>query len=338
MKSIAVFNNKGGVGKTTLLCNLASYLSLRKGKKVLVIDADPQCNTSSYVLDENQFFEVYYNDYPKVFTIVDLIPPLEDGSGFINGFDITMSRFFGFDIIPGNPRFAVSEDFLAQEWKDVKSSDIRGIKSTMLFIRLLDLCKDYDYVFFDMGPSLGAINRSILLACDFFITPMSSDVFSLLALGNIGESIRKWSRMFNNGIMALEEEKRKQLDGMRKECRIKFLGYVEQQYITKNTDGKARAVKAYDNILKKIPREIDDKIIKPINCNIDASIDYKIGSIPNFYSLVPMSQTSHKPIFELLNSDGVVGAHYQKVKDYDILMNSISARMMDNEKVIEDND
>lgn len=338
MKSIAVFNNKGGVGKTTLLCNLASYLSQKKGKKVLVIDADPQCNTSSYVLDENQFLEVYYNENPKVFTIADIIPPLEDGSGFIQSFETTKSKFFGFDIIPGNPRFAVSEDFLAQEWKDVKSSDIRGIKSTMLFIRFLRLCINYDYVFFDMGPSLGAINRSILLACDYFITPMSTDVFSLLALDNIGESIQKWSKMFNSGIMALEKEKKRQLEGMRNECKIRFLGYVEQQYITKNTDGKARAVKAYDNILQKIPDEIQNKIIQPINYSIDRELDYKIGSIPNFYSLVPMSQTSHKPIFELSNGDGVVGAHYQKVKDYDALMNRISARMMDNEKVIEDYD
>ena len=53
MKSIAFFNNKGGVGKTTLLCNLASYFSKKLNKNVLVIDADPQCNATSYVLDED---------------------------------------------------------------------------------------------------------------------------------------------------------------------------------------------------------------------------------------------------------------------------------------------
>ena len=78
MKSIAVFNNKGGVGKTTLLCNLAGYLSLQYQKKVLVIDADPQCNTTTYVLDDDQFFDVYYE--PKCFTIFDIVPPLEPRS------------------------------------------------------------------------------------------------------------------------------------------------------------------------------------------------------------------------------------------------------------------
>ena len=101
MKSIAVFNNKGGVGKTTLLCNLAGYLSLQYQKKVLVIDADPQCNTTTYVLDDDQFFDVYYE--PKCFTIFDIVPPLEDGSGYIREFAVTKPKFFGFDLLPGNP-------------------------------------------------------------------------------------------------------------------------------------------------------------------------------------------------------------------------------------------
>ena len=52
MESIAMFNNKGGVGKTTLLCNLAAYLCKARQKKVLVIDADPQCNSTTYALEE----------------------------------------------------------------------------------------------------------------------------------------------------------------------------------------------------------------------------------------------------------------------------------------------
>lgn len=336
MKSIAIFNNKGGVGKTTLLCNLAAYLQTRKAKKILVIDADPQCNTTTYVLDEDQFFEVYYQDQPRCFTIADIIPPLEDGSGYIQEYEATRSSYFGFDVIPGNPRFAACEDFLASEWKDVKSSDLRGIKSTMLFIHFLSLCSDYDYVFFDMGPSLGAINRSILLACDYFITPMSSDVFSLLALGNIGESIVSWSSAFNKGISELDPHKKTALHNMRCNCQIQFLGYVEQQYITKSVGGTARAVRAYDEILQKIPSEIDAKIIKPINKGERSDIDYKIGSIPNYYSLVPMSQTAHKPIFNLTNNDGVVGAHYQKVKDFGVLLEQISKRMLQNEEALND--
>ena len=81
MESIAMFNNKGGVGKTTLLCNLAAYLCKARQKKVLVIDADPQCNSTTYALDEDEFYDVYYE--PKRFTIADIVPSIEDGAGYI---------------------------------------------------------------------------------------------------------------------------------------------------------------------------------------------------------------------------------------------------------------
>lgn len=332
MQSIAVFNNKGGVGKTTLVCNLAAYIQKRLGKKILVIDADPQCNTTTYVLNEDQFMNVYYE--PKEFTIAEIVPPLENGEGYIQKFDVTKSMHFEFDLLPGNPKFAACEDFLASEWKDVKSSDLRGIKSTMLFVHFMKLCSDYDYVFYDMGPSLGAINRSILLACDYFITPMSTDVFSLLALENIGESIKTWGRMFNKGIEGMDETKRTSIAGLKTSCDIKFLGYVEQQYIMKTVGETKRAVHAYEEILRKIPNEIHQRVVIPINGEEKDNIEYKIGSIPNFYSLVPMSQTAHKPIFDLTNADGVVGAHYQKVKDYEGLMQKITEDIMNNMGII----
>jgi len=59
MKSLCVFNNKGGVGKTTLLCNLAAYFSIRFKKKILIVDADPQCNATAYMIDENRLDKLY---------------------------------------------------------------------------------------------------------------------------------------------------------------------------------------------------------------------------------------------------------------------------------------
>lgn len=333
MISIAIFNNKGGVGKTTLLCNLAGYLQKECGKKVLVVDADPQCNSTTYSLDEDDFYDVYYD--PKRFTISDLVPPLKRGKGFVEKFDAIQSKGFGFDLIPGNPLLATCEDFLSSDWGDVSKAEIRGIRTNMLFIHFLSLCQQYDYVFFDMGPSLGAINRAVLLACDYFITPMSSDIFSLLALENIGVSIDRWRTDFNTAFERIEKADREDVENLKCSCSIKFLGYVEQQYITKTDSGTKRAVRAYETILKQIPTAMEEKVVAPINSDKYGEVEYKLGSIPNFYSLIPMSQNAHKPLFSLANADGVVGAHYQKVSDFKELMRSIASRFFENLGVIQ---
>lgn len=132
MKSIAMFNNKGGVGKTTVLCNLAGYLCQKMNKKVLVIDADPQCNTTTYVLDADSFLQVYYE--LGQFILNDIVFPLKTRGAYIEPEKITIlhSNGFGFDVIAGSPKLATSEDFLPGDWKDIKAGEIRGIRSNTL--------------------------------------------------------------------------------------------------------------------------------------------------------------------------------------------------------------
>jgi cellulose biosynthesis protein BcsQ len=80
MKSIAIFNNKGGVGKTTLLANLASYLALRKERRVLIVDADPQCNITQLLFSDDEVDELYSSK--ATFTIDSVIRPLATGKGY----------------------------------------------------------------------------------------------------------------------------------------------------------------------------------------------------------------------------------------------------------------
>lgn len=117
---------------------------------------------------------------------------------------------------------------------------------------------------------------------------------------------------------------------MQAACKIKFLGYIYQQYITRTSKGNRRIVRAYEEILKKLPGKITQFLVEEINRDYDSEIPYEIGSVRNFYSLIPMSQSSHKSIFTLTSADGIVGAHYQKVREYERVIQEIAKNMCAN--------
>ncbi len=328
MKAICVFNNKGGVGKTTLMCNVAAVF-VNKGRKVLVVDADPQCNATAYMLTEGKLEEIY-STTNETGTINDLVVSLKKSKGYAS-IPIVRSPEFGVDLVPGDPKFSLAEDFLSKDWVEATSGQERGLKTTFFFRALLEWAKSesYDYVFFDVGPSLGAINRTILLSCDFFILPMSSDIFSLRGLQNIELAISTWKRGLERGLASYHDENGTNYhfdDGIEPtKPNIKFLGYVSQQYTAKTVNGKKQPVNAYEKIIKKITPAINKHLVQPFNSG--KVLEYKLGEIPYLQSLVPMSQTSSKPIFSLKSSDGVVGAHFDKVKQFESIVSQIAANI-----------
>lgn len=319
MKSIAFFNNKGGVGKTTLLCNVAAYASLHLGMKVCVIDADPQCNATQYFFNEDVLDQIYSD---AGFTILDVVEPLTQGEGFSQEIRTVRSDNFGFDVLPGDPKLALTEDFLAQDWGDAKSGNVRGIRTNLVFSDLLGRLHNYDLVFIDVSPSLGAINRSILLSSDYFMSPMSIDIFSLKAFENIAEWIADWSSDWDVAIQNVKDSSK--LPSLNY-GQAKFLGYVTQQYLAKkDSSGRRRGVRAYEEIRGKINNVIAD-------CGLDEGIPgqpFEIGTVPNLFSLIPMSQSNNKPVFELLAKDGVVGAHFAKVKDAKAIFGSVTRNLL----------
>ena len=190
-KSVCFFNNKGGVGKTTLVANLAAELALNHKKKILLVDADPQCNLTQYLLSDEQYIEEYDSDDPT--TVYSVIHPLSIGKGYRSKLPIRKADAFGCDVIIGDPRLAMKEDLLSQDWRDARAGGTRGLRTTFVFHDLLEKSSSYDYVFFDMGPSLGAINRAILLVADYFVLPATIDIFSKWAVKNIGLALTTWT-------------------------------------------------------------------------------------------------------------------------------------------------
>lgn len=329
MRTMCVFNNKGGVGKTTLLCNLAAHFAITKNKKVLVVDADPQCNATAYMLPEAQV-EKLYSASGEAGTINALITSLKKSKGFARP-PLVRSEGFGLDLVPGDPKFALAEDFLAKDWFDATNGQERGLKTTYFLKALIEWAEHqrYDYVFFDIGPSLGAINRTVLLTCDYFVLPMSSDIFSLRGLQNIQVAVQGWLKGILRGLEVYRDENGVDFeleDGIQVgNCQIRFVGYVTQQYTAKTVGGKQQPVKSYEKIIKRIAPAINKFLVEPLNNGM--KLDYKLGEIPYFQSLVPMSQTSAKPIFALKSADGIVGAHFDKVKEFNKVISAIGASL-----------
>jgi cellulose biosynthesis protein BcsQ len=329
-EALTIFNNKGGVGKTTFLCNLASRIAVNFDKKVLVVDADPQCNATIYLLQEHRISELYEKNAHE--TIDTFIEPVRKGKGYItHAPNVLKSDRFEVDLIPGDPRLALSEDRLASDWIEGSSGGPRGLQTTFVFQEMMSRYSDYDYIFVDVGPSLGAINRAILIASDYFVVPMSSDIFSLMAIKNISLSLTKWKRALEKGLNEYEDEEGSpyEVAGHVAKWSLSFAGYVIQQYTAKIVEGQRRPVKAYEKILRKAPRLIKDELIDRFS-RMPAGVKYMLGEIPNLHSIVPMSQTANAPIFALKAKDGVVGAHFAKVIEAGKIYSNIAGLLLKN--------
>lgn len=332
MKSIVVFNNKGGVGKTTLLCNLAAFLAQSNHKRVLVVDADPQCNASIYLMGEDYVISKFSE--PTTTTIYKIMQSIRRGKGYIAEMDIPKYHSDGFDVdvIMGDTQMSIIEDFLSKEWLDSINGDPRALKSTYVIKDLLyKLNNEYDYIFFDVGPSLGALNRVVLFACDFFIMPMSSDVFSVKAIDNISITLKDWKEELEEGLKKYNRKEREDFSINNEKCSdtISFLGYVHQQYTAKMQNNERRPVRAFDRIIKQMPQRINSKFSDFYPNNFDTN-KLKLGDIPNYNSLIPLSQLANKPIFGLSGKDGVVGAHFAKVKEYEDVIAGIINKIIYN--------
>jgi len=337
MKSIVFFNNKGGVGKTTLACNLVSFMNMHKGKRVLLVDADPQCNATQAMLTDEQCEAIYLSDNGGVKTLYSYLKPLEMGepevelpSEPVKG----KENRFHTDLIPGHPNMSVIEDKLSDAWSDVRARDVGGYRITNWCHQLLQSLEgQYDIVVFDVGPSLGALNRSIILACDFIVTPFGCDIFSLLGIRNISEWIRKWdliyTRSVEDGIQENPTAFKKYEIIADTAQKHRFLGYSVQKYVSRQFKTGPRAVKSYDEIMQQIPGTVQNAMshLVPTKLSTDELV---LGHIPYLYSLVPMAQAAKAPMHALTFGDGVIGSQYGQVKDFFELMSQISDRLLAN--------
>ncbi|KQX69592.1 ParA family protein [Angustibacter sp. Root456] len=329
--SIAFFNNKGGVGKTTLACNFASYMAVDRGLRVAVADCDPQANATQLLLQENAWEQIYEDrDAAEQRTILRSLRDIRAGDSTVTpGLEVHDSTRFGVGVIAGHPSLSVVEDLLSASWGEFLASRLGGARRSLWIRQLLDqLAEKFDLVIFDLGPSLGALNRSVLMGCDFFVTPVAADLFSLYALENIGDWASAWLGEYSEAFKRLKTHHN--IDGYDipsdLPMRHGWAGYSVQQYVAKSSGGKIRGVQSYERYRLQIPVRAE----RLQSLGVPDLPFLELGIVPNMFSMVPLAQAAHAPISDLSTSDGVRGAQVTQQSRYVEQLNEMFRRLAEN--------
>lgn len=307
---LALFSNKGGVGKTTLAYHL-TWMFREMGLRVLAVDLDPQANLTSAFLDEDKLVEIWVDSPDQPNTIFRCIQPLLEVGDMRDAKVIHVSREIS--LIPGDLALSGFEDELSNQWPGSMgdSNLIRPFKVLTAFWQVMQAAAtghDADLILIDVGPNLGAINRSALIASDFVLIPLGADLFSLQGLRNLGPTLRSWRSLW-----------RKRVDNWRSpifhlpEGTMEPIGYIAQQHGVR----LSRPVQAYNRWLDKIPLEYRRSVLAQhvVNAPAIAKDPECLALLKHYHSLVPMAMESRKPIFLLRSADGAIGAHSYSVQD-----------------------
>lgn len=336
VKTLVFFNNKGGVGKTTLACNVVSYLNLRRNLKVLLIDADPQCNATQAMLDDDVLQDIYWSDQSKAKTLYSYLSPIGHGDSDIQS-DIEPleadSNLFGTPLIPGHPNMSLVEDQLSSAWGDLQANKLRGFRITNWIAQLTPKLGNYDLVVFDVGPSLGALNRTVLLGCDYVVTPFGCDIFSLLGIKNISAWIAGWKRQYERSLANINEDQPGAIANypmaLNPDLKFRFAGYSVQQYVTRTFKTGPRPVKAYDQIMAMIPATVQESLQSLTRPGATAE-KLELGHIPFLYSLIPLAQSNRVPVHLLAEVGAIVGAQGKQVDQFEKIMSSFCEKLLAN--------
>jgi cellulose biosynthesis protein BcsQ len=330
LQSISIFNNKGGVGKTTLTFHLAHALA-ELGKKTLVVDLDPQCNLTIFALNEETIWKTWsaedeyiddFNssrdratDFAKMLaeprSVHFILKPTEDGTAELPSLPPPFVLTDNLHLLPGRLTVHLYEDKIASRWSDVYQGDplaIRTVTRPRSIAEEYARLYGYDVVIFDTSPSLGALNKAIISLVDGFVVPCNPDMFSLYGIRNIGNSLSIWKKQFETIFHLLSTEKR----SIFPDDFVKFLGFTiyNARKYTGNNDWDLAT--AHYNYAQQIPSTIQNYIKSDIRAHLTKKqLSTPIGeaAVMHSHSTLPsMAQKYHLPIWRVPSSPNLEGS------------------------------
>ncbi len=308
MKTIAFFNNKGGVGKTSLVCHLA-WMFADHGISTLAVDLDPQANLTAMFLDEERLEELWPDDDEHPQTVYGAIRPILRGIGDIAKPHVEkINPSLG--VVPGDLGLSRFEDRLSDAWPRCHNRDESAFRIMTAFHRLIESATKWgaEIALIDVGPNLGAINRSALIASDQVCLPLAPDLFSLQGLKNLGPTLRDWRAIWAELLAKAPSDLPMPKGAMQP------AGYIVMQHGIRDS----RPVKAYQRWMERIPLIYRTAVLdeKPVSRTPTVDQDpYSLALLKHYRSLMPLAMEVRKPMFFLKPADGAIGAHVDAVKN-----------------------
>jgi len=291
-KKIAVFNHKGGVSKTTSVFHIGWKLS-QLGKKVLLIDADSQCNLTLFALGEEKF-QNHYQNKPNDNIKSALIPAFKSQTSLIKPVECVEIKE-NLYLMPGHLDLGKYEIDMGVAIKNVFPM-FQNLPGSFSYL-FEKTAKKYnvDYVLIDMNPSISAINQALLINSDYFIVPTSPDYFSVMAINSLSEILPSWELwaksvrdIFKDVVYPLPFET------------PKFLGYTVNDFSIR----KGLPSKSFNIMIENIEKTVISTLI-PAFKNVEMLLpqyliqNYKIGMISDFGSIGANSMKYGVPVFDL---------------------------------------
>lgn len=338
--TIAFFNNKGGVSKTTTVFNVGWKLA-QQGFKVLLVDSDPQCNLTAmcygvgmtgFKTDETESVDVYDALLPAIKSQPRAIvaPDLECVGGFENLW-----------ALPGSIRMAEVETQLATAMTVGEMMPaMQNVPGSFQYL-YSQLAKKYDldYILIDMSPSLGAINQLNFLSSDGFVVPAAPDMFSVMALSSLASTIPAWAK-WGNRVTSLGTFASNEVFYKFEPRYPSFLGAIIQRYKLR----KGAPTKAFQTHVDELEESMRTVLVPALEKaqkdfpSLSSGVfnsqheDPILAYIPDFNTLIALSQDARKPVFALEADDLITwgkarNTQEASVKDFDEVFENLALKI-----------